>query len=70
MGKAVAAMVMSFIAGGAGMGLLAGVLGVHAEAAALGIVGAGLVGSSMVLGKLAAGTSSTTVPGHTAQARQ
>lgn len=62
MGKSVAAMVMSFIVGGTVMGLLSSVLGLHAESAALGVVGIGLIGSSVALTRItgAQGTANQT----------
>ncbi|MFL5321053.1 MAG: hypothetical protein ACJ790_15445 [Myxococcaceae bacterium] len=62
MGKSVAAMVMSFIVGGVAMGLLSSVIGLHAESAALGLVGVGLIGSSVALGKLSGSSASAQSP--------
>lgn len=52
MGKAVAAMVGAFLAGGGAMSVLSGVFGLYAEAAALGVVGLSLFGGATVLSKL------------------
>jgi hypothetical protein len=51
-------MVAAFVVGSGVMALLGTVLGAHAEAAVLGLVGVGLfASSSMVQGKVAATTS-------------
>ena len=53
MGKAAGAMVAAFVVGSGVMALLSTVLGVHAEAAVLGLVGVGLyASSSMMQGKV------------------
>jgi hypothetical protein len=47
--KAAGAMVAAFVAGSGVMALLGTVLGVHAEAAVLGLVGVGLYASSTLV---------------------
>lgn len=49
MGKAAGAMVAAFVVGSGVMALLGTVLGAHAEAAVLGLVGVGLFASSTVI---------------------
>ncbi|XXF80862.1 hypothetical protein P2318_14205 [Myxococcaceae bacterium GXIMD 01537] len=49
MGKAAGAMVAAFVVGSGVMALLGTVLGVHAEAAVLGLVGVGLYASSAAM---------------------
>lgn len=54
MGKAAGAMVAAFVVGSGVMALLGTVLGGHAEAAVLGLVGVGLYASStLVQGRVA-----------------
>jgi hypothetical protein len=51
MRKALGAMVGIFVLGGGAMTVLAGPLGARAEAAALGLVGVGLIGTGILLGR-------------------
>ncbi len=54
MGKVAGAMVAAFVVGSGVMAVLGTVLGVHAEAAVLGLVGVGLYASSTLMqGKVA-----------------
>ena len=50
MGKATGVMAVVFMMGGGAMTLMGGLFGTHAEAAALAMIGVGLVGTGRFLG--------------------